>query len=91
MIEEHRLLKDLQGVGKACLKDFAALGINTVDDLSKSNPEKLYQQLSILSGSPQDICVLDVLRCAVAQAQNPQLPEVEKNWWYWSQKRKEQQ
>ena len=36
----------------------------------------------------EDICVLDVFRCAVAQAKNPRLPAAQRNWWYWSRLRK---
>lgn len=84
---KDRQLRDLEGIGKAMLKDFAALGIDSVNALSKQDPEKLYRKLSELSG-PQDICVLDTFRCAVAQAQDPNLPEAQRKWWYWSRKRK---
>lgn len=84
---KERQLRDLEGIGKAMLRDFAALGIDSVNALSKQDPDKLYQKLSQLSG-PQDPCVLDTFRCAVAQAQDPNLPEEQRKWWYWSRKRK---
>jgi hypothetical protein len=86
---DSRQLKDLEGVGKECLRDFATLGITSVKDLSKRDPEKLYRELERLTGKAHDICVLDMLRCAVAQAKNPRLPKEMRKWWYWSKKRKE--
>lgn len=69
------------------LRDFERLGIRTVAELARRNPEKLYEQLGAVTGQPQDICVLDVFRCAVAQARNPRLPVGQRQWWYWSRKR----
>jgi nucleotidyltransferase/DNA polymerase involved in DNA repair len=88
MKRDARQLKDLDGVGKAALKDFELLGVKSVSDLAKKDPFQLYDQLIRISG-PQDVCVLDVLRCAVAQSKNPKLPKEKRNWWYWSKVRKE--
>lgn len=88
MKSDARRLQDLEGIGKAALKDFDLLRITSVDQLARQNPDKLFVQLNKISG-PQDICVLDVLRCAVAQAKDPNLPKNQRKWWYWSQKRKE--
>ena len=70
------------------LRDFERLGIRTVTDLARRKPEKLYEQLCAVTGQSQDICVLDVFRCAVAQARNRRLPAAQRNWWYWSRQRK---
>ncbi len=85
---EKRELSDLDGIGPAMLKDFALLKVGTVQELARRNPEKLYEQLCAATGQAQDICVLDVFRCAVAQARNPRLPAAQRNWWYWSRVRK---
>ncbi|MGH6782477.1 MAG: helix-hairpin-helix domain-containing protein [Sphingomonadaceae bacterium] len=82
-----RQLCDLAGIGPAMLRDFDVLGIRSVQELSRRRPEKLYEQLVTRRG-PQDICVLDAFRCAVAQAKNPRLPAAGRNWWYWSRLRK---
>jgi len=82
-----RQLHDLSGIGPAMLRDFDLLGIRTVNDLARRRPEAMYEQLVARRG-PQDICVLDVFRCAVAQAKNPRLPAAQRNWWYWSRLRK---
>jgi hypothetical protein len=81
-------LQDLQGIGKAMLRDFELLGVRSVKDLARRNPDALYQKLCERTKAKQDPCVLDTLRCAVAQARNPDLPAEQKNWWYWSRLRK---
>ncbi len=80
--------KDLAGIGRAMLRDFEVVGVRTVKDLAASDPNELYERLCALTGARHDICCLDVFRCAVAQARHPDLPEEQKNWWYWSRKRK---
>ena len=81
-------LADLVSVGPAVLKDFSRLGIRSVPQLARCNPERLYERLAELDGRAHDICLLDVFRCAVAQARNPGLPAAQKQWWYYSRIRK---
>jgi len=83
-----RQLGDLSGIGPAMLKDFEMLGIKSVDHLAKQNPQKLYDKLCTLTGQRQDPCVLDTFVCAVEQAKDPNLPLAQRQWWYWSRKRK---
>lgn len=83
-----RKLKDLEGIGKAALLDFKLLGVSSVQQLAKQDPQNLYRRLTEISGN-QDICVLDVFRCAVAQAKDVNLPKELRKWWYWSKVRKE--
>jgi len=83
-----RRLEDLVSIGPAMIHDFKLLGIHSVAQLSRRNPEKLYEQLSEATGKAQDICCLDVFRAAVAQARDPQLPAEQCQWWYWSRQRK---
>lgn len=85
---KERRLQDLGGIGKAMLRDFELLGVSSVLDLSRRNPDSLYDKLCELTGTRQDPCVLDTFRCAVAQAKDPNLPVEQRNWWYWSRKRK---
>ena len=85
---DKRDLKDLDGIGPSMLRDFEMLGVRNVKELARRNPETLYEQLCQVTGQRQDICVLDVFRCAVAQARNPRLPAAQRNWWYWSRQRK---
>lgn len=83
-----RELRDLAGVGPAMLRDFKMLGIGSVNQLAKQDGLKLYRRLEKLTARRQDPCVLDVFRCAVAQAADPQLPLDQRNWWWWSRERK---
>ena len=87
MEASNRTLRDLVSIGPAMLRDLSALGIQSVEQLAKKNPRRMYAELCRLKG-PQDICCLDVFTAAVAQAKNPDLPIEQRQWWYWSKKRK---
>ena len=88
MATDSRQLGDLISVGKAMLRDFEILGVRSVADLARRSPERLYEKLCRVAPQHQDICCLDVLRAAVAQARDPRLPAEQCRWWYWSQARK---
>jgi hypothetical protein len=78
--------KDLQtipGVGPSIAEDLRNLGIRSVHDLKKKNPEKLYQKLCDLTGVRQDPCVLYVFRCAVYYASHKQHKSELLKWWNW--------
>ncbi|HXE76318.1 MAG TPA: helix-hairpin-helix domain-containing protein [Candidatus Xenobia bacterium] len=87
-MKDTRALGDLVSVGPAMLRDFERLGVRSVAQLARRNPEQLYEELCRRTGQSQDICVLDTFRAAVAQARNPRLAAVQANWWYWSRRRK---
>ena len=84
---ENRTLRDLVSIGPAMLRDLSMLGINNDEQLKRGNPRRMYRKLCRLKG-PQDICCLDVFTAAVAQARDPRLPIEQRQWWYWSRKRK---
>ena len=88
MRTESRRLQDLVSVGPAISRDLMLMGIRSVSELRRRNPEKLYEKLCRVTGKSQDICCLDVFRAAVAQARNPRLPSEQCQWWYWSRQRK---
>jgi nucleotidyltransferase/DNA polymerase involved in DNA repair len=88
MPQKPRRLKHLISIGPAMLRDFELLGIHSVAQLARQNPQQLYEKLGRVAHQHQDICVLDVFRAAVAQARNPRLPAEQCQWWYWSRKRK---
>lgn len=90
MTHEQRRLADLVSVGPATLREFELLGIRTVEQLARQKPENLFEKLCRVTGQSQDICCLDVFSAAVAQARNPRLPAEQRQWWYWSRKRKAQ-
>jgi hypothetical protein len=85
---QERRLQDLVSVGPAIVRDFEIADIYSVAQLSRRNPEKLYEKLCEATGRSHDICILDVFRAAVAQARNPRLPRKKAQWWYWSRQRK---
>ena len=88
MRPDPRRVSDLISVGPAMLRDFEILGVRTVSQLARRNPERLYESLCRVAPQHQDICCLDVFRAAVAQANDPQLPKDQCQWWYWSRNRK---
>jgi len=90
MATEAQRLEDLVSVGPAMIRDFKLLGIHSVTQLSRRNPEKMYESLCKITGQAVDLCCLDVFRAAVAQARNPHLPAKKCEWWYWSRLRKAQ-
>jgi hypothetical protein len=88
MKTQERGLWHLISVGPAMVRDFELLGIHSVAQLARANPEKLYEKLCRVTGQSQDICCLDVFCAAVAQARDPRLPLEQCQWWYWSRRRK---
>jgi hypothetical protein len=88
MPSDPRKLSDLISIGPAMLRDFEILGVHSVAQLARRNPQRLYESLCRIAPQHQDICCLDVFRAAVAQARDPQLPVEQCQWWYWSRDRK---
>ena len=84
----ERRLQDLVSIGPAMLRDFELLGIRSVAQLARQNPQRLYERLCRVTGKSQDLCVFDTFSAAVAQARDPHLPAEQCQWWYWSRKRK---
>ncbi len=89
-MQEERGLRDLVSVGPAIAADFAILGIKSVAELAKHEPEELYRKLCRKTGKRVDPCVLDTFSAAIAQARDPKLPLEKCKWWYWSRVRKQQ-
>ncbi len=87
-MKEERTLRDLVSVGPAIERDFVLLGVKTVEQLAKQNPDALYKKLCRKVGKRIDPCVLDTFCAAVAQARDPRLPLEKCKWWYWSALRK---
>ena len=88
MPSETRQLRDLISVRPAMLRDFGLLGVHSVAELARRNPERLYRELGRRAKQYQDICVLDTFRAAVAQARDPRLPAEQCQWWWWTKVRK---
>jgi hypothetical protein len=88
MLPGKRRFRDLVSVGRKMERDFQMLGIGSVPQLARQDPDRMYEKLCSLTGQRQDPCVLDVFRAAVAQARDPRLPAEQCQWWYWSRRRK---
>ena len=87
MQTEKRQLRDLVSIGPEMMRDLELLGVRSVSDLRRRNPNRMYQQLCRIKGQRQDPCCLDVFTAAVAQARDPALPLEKCQWWYWSKRR----
>jgi len=76
-------LRTLPGVGPSIAQDLRSLGVTSIRDLGRRDPERLYRRLCDLTGERQDPCVLYTFRCAVyaARTRGPK-PELLK-WWNW--------
>jgi len=88
MRAETRQLKDLVSIGPAMLEDFELLGIHSVAQLKRRNPQRMYRDLCRIRNQVMDPCCLDTFVAAVAQAKDPNLPIEQRQWWYWSRVRK---
>ncbi len=89
MTAKTRELGDLISIGPAMLRDFEMLGIRSVGELARRDPQWMYERMERLTGQRQDPCVLDTFCAAVAQAKNPRLAAEQCQWWWWSKKRKQ--
>lgn len=77
-------LLSLMNVGPATLKDLELLGIESINQLKKQNPDDLYARLAVLTKTKQDPCVWDVFGAIIHEAKTKEkLP-----WWHWSKIRK---
>lgn len=89
MRRDTRDLRDLVSVGPAMLRDFELLGVRSVAQLARRDPQRMVERLAWLTGMRQDPCVLDTFCAAVAQARNPRLAPAQCQWWWWSTQRKQ--
>jgi predicted DNA-binding transcriptional regulator YafY len=79
-----RAFQALGSIGPACALDLVQLGFRKVEDLRGQDPVELYTRLCELTGARQDPCVEDTLRCAIAQAEAPDLPDKWRQWYHWT-------
>ncbi|MEE2908006.1 MAG: helix-hairpin-helix domain-containing protein [Planctomycetota bacterium] len=85
--EAFKVFGSVPGVGKSLSVDLWELGMRSMDDLAKGDPEVMYEETKRLAGGSMDRCVLYVYRCAVAYAQNPEIDPELRKWWNWKDKR----
>lgn len=77
-------LMKIPNIGKAMAEDLMALGINSVEDLAKEEPDDLYIRLCQLTNARQDPCVWDTFASAIHYAKTGEA----KKWWDFTQGRK---
>ena len=76
-------LQRLPAIGPSMAADLRRLGVRSVKDLARRNPERLYARLCELTSTRQDPCVLYTFRCAVYAARTPRPKSELLNWWSW--------
>jgi hypothetical protein len=78
-------LRRIPGVGISIANDLWNIGIQSVTDLQRQDPEQLYTASNEYAGCVQDRYLLYVFKCAVYYAETP--PEVQDpeklKWWNW--------
>src|SRR5260370_41100126 len=82
-----RQLGDLISIGPAMLRDFEWLGIRSVAQLARQNPQGSYARLNRLRGQRQERCGLDVFCAAVGKGRDAGGAVGEDLWGAWSPKR----
>lgn len=80
----------MRSIGQASAEDLFQLGFDQRRDLVGAHPRAMHFAYSALVGGLVDRCVEDVFRCAVAQAELPNLSMTQKNWWWWTGHRGDQ-
>ena len=76
-------LQQLPGVGRSIAADLRRLGVRSVKDLARRDPERLYSNLCEMTGQRQDPCALYVFRCAVYAARTAKPDPDLLKWWNW--------
>jgi hypothetical protein len=82
-MQKNELLT-LMNVGKATYKDLEILGISSIDQLSKADPDELYSRLQQITGHAHDPCVWDVFAAIIHEAKTGEKTP----WWQWTAARK---
>lgn len=81
------LSKELQripNVGPRIAEDLIRIGVTDPRQLSKMDPDAMYERLCALTGSRQDPCVWDTFAAVVDYAKTG----VKKPWWHFTPERK---
>jgi nucleotidyltransferase/DNA polymerase involved in DNA repair len=77
----------IANIGPAMRADLKRLGIDTVAQLAKQDPDTLYARLNRLTGRRHDPCVWDTFAAAIHHAKTGEAKE----WWLWTKARKRRQ
>lgn len=76
--------QQLGSIGLESARDLVKLGFRRVEELAGHDARELFTKLERLTRGKQDPCVEDAFRCAIEQANDPQLPSELRDWWHWT-------
>jgi len=76
-------LQRLPGIGPSMAADLRRLGVRSIRDLARRDPERLYAKLCEVTSTRQDPCVLYTFRCAVYAARTERPEAGLLKWWNW--------
>ena len=82
----HELMT-LKNVGRATFADLQILGINSIQELAKCEPDELYLRLQYITKTKHDPCVWDVFAAIIHEARTGE----KQPWWQWTAVRKQRQ
>ena len=78
-----REFRQMPNVGPATAGDLYDLGLRSIPDIARSDPDDLYERLCVHQGTQVDRCALYVFRALVYLAKTKR-PDPEKVvWWAW--------
>lgn len=83
-LETDHELRSLCNVGPATLGDLLLLHINSIAQLATQEPEEMFMRLEKITGRKQNICMLDLFRAIVHEAQTGE----RRSWSYYSRLRR---
>ena len=76
-------LRTIPGVGEKIESLLKDVGVSSIEDMKKSDPEELYRELCDIKASPVDRCVLYVFRCGKYYVSNKNHDPERLKWWNW--------
>ncbi|MFH1429485.1 MAG: helix-hairpin-helix domain-containing protein [Candidatus Margulisiibacteriota bacterium] len=81
-----KMFRTIPGVGKKMSNHFWDMGLRSLDDLKKKDPEELYFRMCAYQQTEVDRCVLYVFRCAVYYVSEKDHDPYLLKWWNWKDK-----
>jgi hypothetical protein len=76
-------LREIPWIGEKIEILLNDVGVYSIEDMKKSDPEELYHDLCDMKASPVDRCVLYVFRCAKYFVSNKNHDPERLKWWTW--------
>ena len=79
-VEAEHELRSLCNVGPATLGDLFLIGVHSVADLAKRDPQEMFHALEKATGHKQNICMLDLFHAIVREGRTGE----RRPWHYYS-------